>query len=252
MFLRSFFSACAAVVLCAATFQTAEAYPVTARGGTTTVTGVYNPLDLNLTLVDGTNALSYNSGTGAFSFNATFSGTYDGAGAGYAAPVSGQAGNWQLLFGTAGYPSVTASNSGGDTITLNKSVASGVVGTLTFLGTGTFNYTGLPLADTPMVGDYFNIYAAAGDFLQVTCKDGIATCNAFDVTLLQSLTQLGPYIGLNVIDTSRVNVACGTAPNYSSCGGVQLSASAPEPASLALVGLALAGMALVRRRQRRS
>ncbi|MEO7940624.1 MAG: hypothetical protein ABIR55_18530, partial [Burkholderiaceae bacterium] len=193
MLFRSLIAACAAIVLFAVAVPTAEAYPITARVGTTTVTGIYRPLDLNLTLQDGTDALYYNSVNGDFRFSAIYSGTYTGVG--YIA--SGSAGNWQLVFGNYSVPTFpsyandVANNNTTDTITLSATAASGAVGRLTYLGGGGY---GVPVNDTPVLNDYFEFYQTLGGaFLKVTCNDLIADCNDFDVDLLPGLQMLGPY-----------------------------------------------------------
>lgn len=247
MFIRNLFTACIAVVLFAMAVETAQAYPITARRGTTTVTGVYRPLDLQLTLVNGTNALTYTSPSGPFSFTATFSGTYTGVG--YVA--SGAAGNWQLDFGTA-FPNDTVTQAG-NVISLSATLASAAVGRLTYIGGGDFLSLVAHPEDTPLSGDYFEFFAAApGVFLQVTCQDGVGTCNEFDVTM-DELKLIGPYDLYDNPSTTRVNADCGVFPNYVACGSANMSASSiPEPGSLALLGLALGGLALAGRRQRKS
>jgi hypothetical protein len=263
MFFRQICTALAALVISATlvdTAQAAVAYPVTARSGTTTVTGVYRPLELNLNLVDGTNAVYYDSGLQQFSFTATFGGTYTGVG--YAG--GGSAGTWQLVFGNFGPLGVandTVSNDGTN-ITLAATNEFNSVGRLTYIGGGDYDSSGFAAAhpeDTPLVGDYFQIYVPeAGDFLQVTCQNGVGDCDVFDVILLQDLAQIGPFLQNAATydgfpDPTRNNLDCvfqnGT---MFPCGSVQLRASSvPEPGSLALVGLALGGLALMRRRQYR-
>lgn len=244
MFIRSFIAGCAAVVLFAAVVETAEAYPVTARRGTTTVTGVYRPLDLQLTLVNGTDALKYTDPAGPFSFSATFGGTYSGYG------LSDAAGTWQIDLGTA-FTGVTVSDDNANTISLSVAASANAVGRLTYVSGGSYGL--VPADDTPHTGDYFEFFAdTPGVFLEVNCRDGVDLCNSFELTL-DELKLFGPYDTDNELDTSRLNAACGTASSgYRACGTVNVSASAPEPASLALVGLALGSLALVRRRQRKS
>lgn len=94
MIQRAFFSAFAAILLSAMLIQTAAAYPSTAKSAATTVTGTYRPLDLDLTLLDGTGALTFTLSTvSSLSFQVDFNGTFTSS---YGA--SGQAGTWTLFW----------------------------------------------------------------------------------------------------------------------------------------------------------
>ncbi|MEO8137292.1 MAG: PEP-CTERM sorting domain-containing protein, partial [Betaproteobacteria bacterium] len=160
------------------------------------------------------------------------------------------AGIWQLDFATgAPFTDVSVSELG-DTISLSVSDKDSPVGRLTFVGGG--NYTGVPSYDTPDTDDYFEFFAdSPGVFLQVTCLDHVSSCSQFNLTM-DELKLIGPYDNDNDLVTDRLNTACiGDPPDtYIPCGTVNVSASSlPEPGSLALVGLGLGGLALLRRRQ---
>ena len=269
MFVRRIFAAFAALVVSTTLIESVAAYPVTALSGKTTVTRVYRPLDLNLSLVNGTNALAYDSISGAFSFSASYNGTYTGTGPGYGStPPSPVAGNWKLNF-------QSSANDDDESVITASSPVSGLVGSLTYLGLGSYVADGVPYVDRPQENDVFKLYAASGSaYMEVSCQDGVATCLSFVVNLLQDLKHLGPFKegeglfldgafclpGQELCDRfSRVNQDCFVPDSLSTpqpCGvvpadGFRASSEVPEPASLALVGLGLFALGLGRRRQQR-
>ncbi|MCZ4316715.1 PEP-CTERM sorting domain-containing protein [Comamonadaceae bacterium G21597-S1] len=230
-------------------------YPITSRSGSTTVTGVYRPLDLNLdfdSIAVANSEFFYTPSASpgqTFALTSQLTGTFTSS---YGA--SGLAGSWTLNLGFNSFnlanaiqtgPSTSApildsnvsdSNDGVDTITLGLTAADRPVGTLVYNGGLSPTVGALPVdgSDTPVVGDMFLLYAHnAGDVFHVTV-DNITNPTNFYLALAQQLLHLGPYVnvGTNLYalddgslsggsSVSRINEDC--LQGTGRCGGVPVN-----------------------------
>lgn len=276
----------AATMLASALSAAAQtSYPITSRSGTTTVTGVYRPLDLQLqydsiSLANSEFFYVPSAVPGqTFALTSQLTGTFSSS---YG--LSGSAGNWTLNLGFNTFntsntivgsgaildTNVEDSNNGVDTIKLRITAADRPVGTLVYNGGLTPTSGTLPAGDTPESGDMFLLYAHnAGDVFRVTV-DNIANPTNFYLALAQELLHVGPYINVGsneyALDDggisgrpTRLNEdcekgtgRCGSVPvNGFFVSSVAGATFIPEPGSLALVGLGLVAVAWGRRNQQR-
>ena len=280
MSIRSFLTAFTALIISAMITGNAQAYPTTARIGTSTVTGTYRPINLNLSVVPNAvigyslcesdcsgepiyAGLTYGEAAG-FRFieltavlTGTFTGEYDGG------VVTGDAGTWwyQLAFDnnpdSALYnPDLTiatyGTDNGGNVIDIKSSTIGATFGTLTYMGGGLFD--GLPYEDTPQTApscdeeaescrgnDKFQYYTKlVGLVMRINSSDASGT--DFSLSFVSgAVNHLGPFG--SPLDVARTNLACfsnADPPIPQPCGGVTFSASSVPEPA----GLALVGLGL--------
>jgi hypothetical protein len=269
--------------LVAADAAFAASYPVLTKTSTTTVTGVYRPLDLNLQMdAIGVSEFFYDPSSMShqtFALTGQLTGTFSST---YGA--FGSAGSWTINLGFNDFNTlgsirtgsvdspildnrvVDSHNISNNTITLRTTASDRPVGTLVYngglsLGSGS---VALPSdgSDTPSIGDMFLLYAHnAGDVFRVTVDD-IANPSEYYLALLQTLLHAGPYFeideGLFELDdgslsgrtVNRVNADC--EQGRERCGSVprdQFFASSLAGDTVRSVpeptGLILVGLGLV-------
>lgn len=234
--------AVAAALLMGTTFtDVVHAYPTTARSGTSTVTGVYRPLVLDLDVVQTvpTNIAECTIGYGDYGpvLGACKSELYVSAGEGTyvdvalyltgtyrtvgdsvpadSAPLSGNAGYWAYEFTYYGQDGLSAysndSTYGVDLVAGDGygGAYSTPLGTLTYLGGGSFD--GVPYADTPQTAtetrgsDWFQYYTTVAQrALRIMSED--PSGSDFTLSFEQDIKHLGPFG--SPLDVGRTNTAC--------------------------------------------
>ncbi len=245
MFVQRIFAAIAALLVSAMLMETANAFPYAARTGTTTVTGTFRPLELNLNLVESATPpgtisplysdLYYGGGEGEpyLSLYALFTGTYKTTGASSpgGVAITGDAGYWAYSLSIVDSIAAAAETglsiiNGGSSFEVMASGAGKLFGTLEYLGGGAFTIAdgasgNVPYVDTPQTNDcsvrcndYFKYYTTEeAPALSITLTDfvedeGGGSYSNFELSFTQDIQHLGPFG--SPLDLSRTNTACFT------------------------------------------